>query len=298
MKWLIIQSDGEHKGQDSWCPNWYLRECYVIQHAFQQNGHAANIWGLRHDNFGVVPCFENYDGLFLIENYEFGWLPDFSKIVVPLKVQWIIDLHYQPWEVYIPISDTMDIVLHSTRRYIPGYRSRTLPSNHIWFPNGVDDRYFDAHSDAFEPVDKENYLIFIGGRGHNTRRDSVLAQMERHAGLKYSYGITGKNYISAVRKAKIQFNVPIHEDINYRTFETIGLGTCLLTEYDDCLLELGFQHNYNCLLYRTVYEAIELAEKALADGSWKFIGEQGYLLSKRHSYTERIRKFLHDKYKS
>jgi hypothetical protein len=289
VKWLIIQSDGQHKGQDDWAPNWWLRECYAIQHAFVKNGHIADIWGLRHPNYYPHEriVFSKYDGLFIIENYEMDWLPDFSKITGPLKVQWIIDAHCQPPSTYAPITAGCDVILQSSRQYVAQYCAAFPIKRHFWFPNGVDTRFFDKAS--YEAQTRTDNLIFIGGKAEPRR--AAIEQMQAQAGLSYSYGVTGLDYIHALLRAKMQFNKGLNGDINYRTFETIALGCCLLTEYAPDLEVLGFVHGKNCLMYRTIDEAVALAKQYLASG-WETIAAHGYRLSDIHSYTLRIRDLL------
>jgi hypothetical protein len=286
MKWLIIQSDGVHKGQDGWEPNWYLRECYSLQDALWANGEAADIWGLRHPNFEQPPDINDYDALLLAENYEFDWIPSLNWGWRPLRFQWIIDLHCQPAENYLKFSCTVDVVLHSTRQLIEPFKARCPKPRHRWFPNPVDDEHFFPDPS----VDRDIDCLFIGGRGE--RREDALRQMETQVGMFYGYGITGKEYIRHLRRTKIGFNKNVGVDLNYRTFELLATGTCLLTEYDPCLDDLGFVHGTNCLLYSSTEEAVALARESLASGSWKQIGEAGYELSKKHTYRERIRDLL------
>jgi len=289
MNWLIIQSDGEHKGQDDWEPNWFMRECYAIQHAIKSNGDHADIWGLRHANFAQTPDFESYDGLFILENYEPEWLPDFSSIKKPLKVQWIIDLHWQSADAYLPISRWCDVVLHSTRHLIEGY-SKLVKAEHIWFPNGVDDRYFHCrHQHAGEP---EYPMLFIGGTPPS--RKAYLDQLAQHNAIVYKYGVTGMAYITEMLKAHVLWNMPINGDVNYRNFEVIGLGGCLLTQEHPELIDLGFSHGENCLMWRTLQDCLEVYHQISANPrSLARLGMKASAFSKRHSYVKRYQNLHH-----
>jgi hypothetical protein len=286
VRCLIVQSDGSHKGQDGWTPNWYLRECYALQHALAQNGIQADVWGLRHDNFGRPPDFEAYDMLWCAENSELDWLPRLSRIRRPLKLQWIVDLHYSGAHFYRRVSKGCDVILHSTRRLIADYQRRLPGKPHLWFPNAVDDRYFDAERQRCE---KTRDLVFVGSP--HRARDALLAELERRVGLSRLFA-TGADMLAAVAGARIHFNCNISVDINFRTFETIGLGTCLMTNADPDLEALGFADGVNCLTYASADEAVAKLRAALADGSWERIGREGYRLSKRHTYTRRVREML------
>lgn len=286
MNWLVIQSDGMHKGQDGWCPNWMFRECYAIRYALERLGHRTEVWGLRHDNFEHRPDLSAFDAVFVAENYEFGWLPDLGA--AKQVFFWMIDAHIEPASRYDPILRQSHVVLHSSQRHVHAYSQRFPDRQHLYFPNGVDDRFFDA--ERHPPRLRTDPLIFIGGKGAS--RAAALDRMQSECGLKYAYGITGMDYVAAVLDAKMQFNMPANGDINYRTWETLGLGCCLLTQHDPELENLGLMHRTNCLMYTSVDEAVQLARHYLTNGEWSHVAAAGYALSKRHSYTARMHEML------
>lgn len=283
MKWLIIQSAGEHTGQDGWDRNDMMRECFAIRHALIANGHEVTVWGKRHPNFETTPDFNSFNAILTIENYDLGWLPRINTCYRPRKFYWVIDAHWQPINAYDDALKGYNVVLHSTKRFIKPYQENHPFAYHHYFPNGVDTRYFDR--DAYVQHERHPFL-FIGGKA--APRAAAIDRMIREAGMEYSYGVTGMSYVKAVLTAKMQFNKGLNGDINYRNWETIGLGTCLLTEHDPEMEALGFKHNENCLFYTTIDEAIALAKEYLANGEWQRIGAAGYQLSRQHSYTKRI----------
>lgn len=282
MRWLIIQSDGAHRGQDGWTANHMMRECRALHHALNEIGEEADMWGKRHDNFGTTPDFNGYDAIILIENYEWEWLPDFDKINKPVKLQWIIDLHCQGHGPYDRWSDKMDIILHSTRSLMPDYKRRHPGQKHVWFPNATDTRYFDIER---HPTSRQYDLSFIGTR--LPQRATMMDRLAREAGCRLVFA-TGIDYLDELRRTRISANIPIGCDINYRNWESMGMGCCLLTREVEDMQRLGFYHLKNCLLYNTVEEAVQLAKTALAEGTWERIGEQGYALAMENSYLLRM----------
>lgn len=290
MKWLILQSDGEHKGQDGWEPNYLMRECRAIKYALEILGDKADIWGLRHPGYGHFPNpdFYSYDGIFCCENYEFDWLPRVNGCYRALRVFWVIDAHWQPLNAYADAIKGYDVVLHSTRGFIEPYQKLYPQHRHIYFPNGVDSRFFDMA--RYAPPTRKRPIIFIGGK--TAPRAAAIDRMVAEAGMFYGYGITGTKYVEAILDAKMVWNKGINFDINYRNWETVGLGTCLLTEYDPEMEVLGFQHDVNCLFYRTVDEAVELAKTYTTNGQWERIAQAGYVLSRQHTYVQRIKSLL------
>lgn len=283
LKWLIIQSDGSHKGQDGWTPNWYLRECYSIKHALKQNGIDSDIWGSGHDNFLIMPNFDEYDSIFCIENYDFSWLPNLSSVKCP-KIYWTIDLHCQDMSIYANVIRDFDIVLHSTKSLIPLLKNVSSNKKHIYFPNGFDDRYFRKNS-----VTKTRDFVFVGSK--NPARKEFIERLERDCSLNYFFA-TGQDMIDIISSSKIHFNHSISCDVNYRNFETIGLGCCLLTNKLDELQDLGFVDGENCLLYDSYEEAVEKYREAIRNNLWIDIGKKSLLLAEKHSYSCRVKELL------
>jgi len=280
MKWLVIQSDGYHKGQDGWTPNWYMRECYSIKYALEQNGVKCDIWGKGHSNFSSVPNFEEYDVIFCIENYDFAWIPSLAH-VKSTKIYWTIDLHCQNLSVYSNAIRDFDVVFHSTKQLIPLLKNTHPDKNHIYFPNGHDDRYFKKYS-----VPKTRDFAFVGSK-IRCRKD-FIERLEKECGLNYFFA-TGRDMLEAISSVKIHFNQSISCDVNYRNFETIGLGTCLLTNRLEELESLGFVDGVNCLMYDSYDEAVSKYRNAIFSGSWTDIGAAGLDLAKNHTYTRRIK---------
>lgn len=287
MNILIIQSAGEHDGvRDKWAPNHYLRECLSLQHALNTTGHKADVWGKRHKNFKEHIDFNAYDVLICIENYEGGWLPDFSKLRKPLKIQWCIDLHCGGRGICQQISKDMDIILHSTESLIKGYRKQFPKQKHIWFPNAFDSRYFKPLN-----LKRDIEIGFVGTAGIRPERKQWINNLKKDVGLNSCFA-TGEDMIERISRMKIHFNKSISVDVNYRNFETIALGTCLLTNYLPELEKLGFKDNVNCLFYMSYDECIEKIKKSLKENSWREMGEESLKLSEQHTYIQRVENIL------
>lgn len=289
MKWLILQSAGVHTGKDQWAPNHFLRECFAIEDALKRLGQDVIVQGLRHPGFEKISLldedyFNQFDIIFCLENWEEFWLPKFNILKVKaLKIYWAIDVHVRGVPFYESVTEGYNIVLHSTGDFIYGFD--TTSKRHIWFPNAVDDRYFNR--DMYDFTKTGDDFLFIG------KERPIVRNLMQQLDLKH-YMISGMPMILKIGNAKIHFNHNLSNDVNYRTFETIGLGTCLVTDANTNLISLGFKNGINCITYNYYGELLNKIPIMLRDGTWKEIGNAGFELSKQHTYYQRFEKLIEE----
>ena len=62
--------------------------------------------------------------------------------------------------------------------------------------------------------------------------------------------------ISAIQSYKINFNLNVANDINFRSFETLGAGSVLCTNDNPQYADLGFQDGVNCIFFRHTFDAL------------------------------------------
>ena len=165
-----------------------------------------------------------------------------------------------------------DNLLHSTKDFV-------TEEHHTWFPNGFDDS-------LIKPIPMEK-TINIGFCGNYVNRKSILEYLESAYGLHLDIFVIGDDMVKAINSYKCHFNLNIGNDINYRSFETIGCETLLLTNYNHQYEELGFEHEVNCLMYNNQEELISLINK-IKNEDLSEISSRGYELSKKHTYDERV----------
>lgn len=279
MKCLIIQSNNPNADHQ------FLRECLSLQYSLNHWGIITDIWGLRYSNYEIEPKFGDYDLILIVENYEMDWIPDLSIYKNTIKLQWIIDLHCGIIDRYFKVSSYSDVILHSTKSLMSTYQTKFPNKKHIWFPNAFDHRYFnEKSSDETKLYD----IIFVGNM---LSRASILRKMQNKIGLKLLTKY-GQNMIDTIRHTKINFNKSISSDVNYRVFETIGLGVCLFTNKLKEMGELGFIDGFNCVMYSNTEEAVIKYHQLIINDNWMTIGKNGLILSKKHSYTQRIKSLL------
>lgn len=238
MNILLIQENGRHD------LNREYRECFSLKRAFNFYGHNVDIWGLGHENYYNKPDFNNYDIIFNLENYGDNWLPNFYEINKPLKIFWSIDAHYRGEYPYEKIfrEGKYTYLLHSTKDYVKY-------SHHKWFPNAYDD-------DLIVPLNVEKNIKF-GFCGNYANRKEILEWLNKEYNLHLDIFVIGPDMVKAINSYKCHFNLNIANDINYRSFETIGCGTLLLTNYNPVYEEMNFINEKNCLLYKNQKELID-----------------------------------------
>ena len=283
MKVLIIQENGHHDGNRGY------RECFSFQRAFQEHANiSADVWGNRHANFNSMPNFDSYDIIVQLEQYDgsYGqpWVP-YTKIrnSKAYKILWAVDSHSRGAQYYEQLRDlgNFNLILNSIKHHVG--------THGVWFPNAYDDM-------LIKPLRTEKKIdVAFCGNGGGGKREAILMYMQENLREKFKFDnwVIGDDMVKAINSYKIHFNFNVLDDINYRSFETIGTGTPLLTNYNYQYEELGFIHEKNCLIYKTHEEAVQLAKEYLnKPEKLKEIGDAGLELSRKHSYRARIRSLI------
>lgn len=311
LKILLIQEKSRH------AINIDFRECCCLKRAFESLNQSVDIWGLGWDNFLTPPDFNSYDLIINMENYGDKWLPDLLKIHNPIKMLWTIDSHTRGLDAYVRIfnAGNYDILLQSTRDFVPLDPNKKS----IWFPNSFDDSLF-----RYADWNKKKY--FIGFCGSLLNRRPYLKRLKEWFGndFKENIHVLGLDMISAIQSYQINFNLNIANDINFRSFETLGAGSVLCTNYNSQYVDLGFVDGKNCIFFnhnsdiftRTVNSTFGFKPRLISDlaesvhneyaGNFKALHNRlsyyytnrdeaelliknGIELSRMHTYTERAK---------
>ena len=174
------------------------------------------------------------------------------------------------------IDGRYDLILQATKDF--------LNKDSVWFPNCYDNHLIRPFSDKRH---------FIGFCGSLLNRAPILDFLEKKYSLKKDIWVLGEDMVSTVYSYKIQFNMNLANDINYRSFETIGCGTLLLTNANPQYDELGFVDGYNCLIYenfKTLCDKIQYCIDNPEEVS--SISNKGLELAKSHTYDIRAKKLI------
>jgi len=274
MKFLIIQENGRHEVSK------HLRECNSMQRALFNNNVDCDVWGLGHDNYDNTPDYNSYDVIINLENYDTGWMPSLAQFNKPLKFLWAIDSHVRGYDYYKNVfkDGKYNYILQATKDY--------LDKDSLWFPNCYDDEFIKP-----KDIEKKH---FVGFCGNFVNRKPYFDHIGSQIPFKLDIDVRGIDMINAINSYHIQFNKNIANDINYRSFETMGCRTALLTNYNPQYAELGFKDNKNVFYYNSVDEAIEIL-KHLKTNREKIeqVAKCGYeFVSTKHTFNKRASSLL------
>lgn len=281
MKIVIIQEAGRHE------KNKNFRESLNLHRALSKiEGVESKVWGLNYPEFEKpFSEIEKWaDVIFIIENYTSEWLP-INEIYLSkkLKIFWSIDSHcILSQHQHLCRLLKIDILLNSTEDYIPSFNG--LVKRSYWFPNCYPD-------DLIFPMDIEK-TVDIGFCGNLINRGQLIDFLSKY-NIKKDIFVIGDDMVSAINSYKIHFNCNISNDINYRTFETTGAGTLLLTNYTRGLEKL-FDLDNEIVVYSNIQELDEKVKFYLENENDRLrIQKSGYIRSsKDHTYSERAKKLI------
>jgi len=280
MKIVIIQESGRHE------KNKNFRESLCLHRALSRIEEVeSKVWGLNYPDFNMSfsEIEEWADVIFIIENYTPEWLP-VSQIAnsKKLKIFWSIDSHYfGVLEKHKNLCKLLgvDILLNSTESYLPNFDG--LVKKSYWFPNSYPD-------EVIFPKDIEK-TTDVGFCGNDRPEIHYLDKFK----IKKDLFVIGDDMVNAINSYKIHFNKNISDDINYRTFETTGCGTFLLTNYTPGLEKL-FDIGKEIVVYNDLNDLDNKVRYYLDNEEEREkIAKSGYERSKKdHTYYERAKKLI------
>lgn len=277
---LLIQECGRHEA------NRNFREALSFQRAFTKLGHTATVWGLGYDNFAAPfeEISKGADVVFLVEQYDqTGWVPDFSQCG-KLKVHWSVDDHCNIEEhLKVVERQQIDIHLSATKLYLDYYNRTGMVK--YWLPNAYDDELVGLRN-----VPRHIRLGFVGNR---VNRGQWIQILQQDMGLDFREMLLGEDMVQFINCCMIHWNRNMEADINYRTFETLGCGTFLLTNRTPQL-----EHLFDIGHELVVYGGIEDLQNKIRyywahPDERQAIEAAGLARVKRdHTYLERARRVV------
>jgi spore maturation protein CgeB len=277
MKIVIIQEAGRHEA------NKEFREALNLKRALDRiPGVETIVWGLNYPNY-TTPFNEIEkwcDVIFLIENYTSGWIPDVIAYSNKLKIYWSIDSHCV-LDQHVQMSKLFKINIHlnSTESYIPHF---SFCDKSYWFPNA----YPDDLIYHMPEVAKSHDIGFCGNYLNRADHVNFLSKYN----IQKDIFVIGEAMVRSINSYKIHFNRNISNDINYRTFETTGCKTLLMTNHTPGL-ETLFKAGEEIIVYDSIQDLDEKVQYYLDNEAERNkIETAGWERAKKdHTYYERAK---------
>ena len=283
--------------RDDGCPlfiNWNLRK--LLNGAKNTNELADTTKNVVH----LSPCnpvdrFGNFDLNILVDYGEDALgIPLDWEIPHP-NAYWVSDAHLG-YEYRLQRAKQFDHVFVAQKWFIDKFSEGGI---------SLDKLHYLPH--AFEPdvyhpvsiIDKWDWT-FIGFPNSEHRIDLLDRFIKEFPNFYMGWRIPGAMGYNELHdcnekynQSRIVINDNVVNDVNMRTFETMGSGGCLLTQDIPELIEL-FQDGNHLMTYRSIDEAISLAKDLLKDEKTrKHISEQGHKeVLEKHTYMHRTQEIL------
>ena len=253
------------------------------------------MWGRGHESFArpLAEVARDADAVLLLENYDHGWVPDLSRLRL-LRIFWSIDSHVTlRAHVTTCRRQKIHLLLNSTEGYLPHFRAagRTC----AWFPNAYP-------ADLVRPLPEIPKRYPIGFCGNVLNRGAWLDELRAEFGLHVvsfetpagrNYDAIGRGMVRTVNSFRVHWNRNLADDINYRTFETLGCRTLLLTNHTPGLERL-FDCERHLALYRDGEDCKAQIRALLADPERiERVAAAGHTHARtHHTYDVRARQLL------
>ena len=212
------------------------------------------MWGRGYETFArpLDEVAAGADAVLLLENYDSGWVPDLARLRA-LRVFWSIDSHVVlAAHVRTCRRQRIHLVLNATEGYLHHFRAagRTC----VWFPNAYP-------ADLVRPLPEVPKRHDVGFCGNVLDRGPWLEALRAEFGLHVvsfetasgqNHDAIGLGMVRAVNSFRIHWNRNLADDINFRTFETLGCRTLLLTNHTP-----GLERLFDCERHLVVYHDLE-----------------------------------------
>ena len=275
MNWLIIQRRPGNPENEQFGRPW--------ERALIRAGHGVCMYG---PGYPEVEARERdrVDILLYTVDYREEWVPGLSGYRMP-KIAIFMDAHLNLKAMQEAcrrhkFDHIVTNVKGTERNFRPLARRKA-----IWLPN------------AFDPTLMKKTChtkhTWIGFCGNVANRAEWIRKMKNDIGLTVDIGVIGNQMVDAISGYRIHWNRNISHDVNCRTFETTGIGTCLLTNETPGLRDC-FTPDKHVIIYKDYDDCIAKVKMLKADHGWTdAVAQCGYQHAhEQHTYDRRVQQVL------
>lgn len=137
-----------------------------------------------------------------------------------------IDSHIHSW--YPAYAGAFDLCAVSLRDDVAAFEAELAPGRVIWLPPFAEDR---CQPRPVAEAEKEFDLLFVGTVDPETTpaRHAFLARLGRMFPDAPGLVVRRGDYTELFPKARVVLNIAERGDLNFRVFEALACGSCLLT---------------------------------------------------------------------
>ncbi len=221
--------------------------------------------------------------LFLWVESVFGYFPsNIDKLGIPTAA-YFIDSHLNNIDYQLEWAKFFDYVFLAQKEYIPRFTERGCKKV-FWLPLGCDPDIHKSYNG-----NKIYDVGFVGGTAANPRRVDLMNRIKEEHNFYYERCFWD-DMAKVLDSSKIVFNNAVNNDLNMRVFETLSIGSFLLTDatYSNGQEEF-FNHSEELGLYEdesinhTIKYYLENAELR------ELIAKRGHQLAiNAHTYEHRL----------
>lgn len=201
-----------------------------------------------------------------------------------ISATWLIDTHVI-LERHLAQAEFFDFAFLAIGRYLPDFEAK-FPRRVFWLPLCYPSA--SQHIAPLQTLRKELDIIFIGafGSGH-PERTKYLEGLTKIYGDSFLALTTFENVAALIQKARVNFNCPAADEINFRIFETLAAGGTLVTKRVADLLNIqGLTERL--ALYDDFFACVEKID-AILEGSLSFdLKDNLEFIRSKHCMSHRI----------
>ncbi len=137
-----------------------------------------------------------------------------------------IDSHIHGW--YPLYAGAFDLCAVSLKDDVATFEAELAPGRVVWLPPFAEDR---CQPRAVSEADKEFDLLFVGTVDPETTplRHAFLERLGRLLPGPAGLAVRRGDYTQLFPKARVVLNIAERGDLNFRVFEALACGSCLLT---------------------------------------------------------------------
>ena len=204
------------------------------------------------------------------------------------KAWWWIDAHVL-YEYRKPYARNFDTLFLAVSRFVDKAQAE-IGRRAFWLPLCCP---WEASGCIPPPPVKDLDIVFVARTNPVKsfgRRLAAIADMNGAFGEQFLYRET-PDMVNLVRRAKVGFNNAYNQDLNFRVFETLGLGTELLTDNVPDLWDIpGLADKIN--VYDNRNEMIEMAQHMLDGNLLHLMDHTQEWIRKNHCIEHRYRQMI------